>query len=472
MPNYDIFISYRRDTGAQYARILQLMLQQRGYRVFLDYDELTDGEFNKNIERAIRVTPVFLLVLSRDSLDRCVNEGDWVRREMEMAIEQKKQIIPVNVDNSFAGLPQGLPLQLAQCVGSHQHSEVRFGQTLQRDVDFLIEKRIATHIGERTRQAQLDDGEALLARLQEDDERQRRLRQRQRSLLRATAAIAAVAFAVAFVVGWQHGRTEKERHALMTDSLAGLPVYWADGISLRQLRALHSIADSLVVVEGGTFIMGATPDSTGAYGILVDEELELPAHSVSVASFMMGKVEVSMGEWNAIMDIDCHPDSANLPKTDVSFSDCEDFCKRLLELTNIEFRLPTEAEWEYAARGGSCPDSSLFAGPRGKAPTDVAWYAKNAGGRPHLRDHAHDGLWPNGADLYDMSGNVAEWCNTPFRLYADTIEAEAEILDRNAMTVRGGSYMSSEAEITVSHRDPMNAHERTATVGLRLVINY
>lgn len=83
---YDIFISYRRDGGAQYARILQLELEKRGYRVFLDYEELTDGVFGDNIKEAIREAPIFMMVLSAHYLDRCKNEGDWVREEIMLAI--------------------------------------------------------------------------------------------------------------------------------------------------------------------------------------------------------------------------------------------------------------------------------------------------------------------------------------------------------------------------------------------------
>lgn len=88
---YDIFISYRRVGGAQYARILQLMLSQRGYRVFLDYDELKDGIFGKKIKAAILEAPVFMLVLSKNALDRCKNDDDWVREEILFAIEGGKK---------------------------------------------------------------------------------------------------------------------------------------------------------------------------------------------------------------------------------------------------------------------------------------------------------------------------------------------------------------------------------------------
>ena len=127
---YDIFISYRRVGGAQYARILQLMLIQRGYKVFLDYDELTDGVFSDKIRAAIKEAPVFMLVLSGGSMTRCANEGDWVREEITLAVKQGKHIIPMNPDNSFDGFPEGMPEELKESIGSHQHSEISFGQAL------------------------------------------------------------------------------------------------------------------------------------------------------------------------------------------------------------------------------------------------------------------------------------------------------------------------------------------------------
>lgn len=84
--------------GAQYARILQLMLNQRGYKVFLDYDELTDGKFEEHIQEAITDAQILMLVLSKEALVRCKNDGDWVRREIQLAIQEGKHIIPINPD--------------------------------------------------------------------------------------------------------------------------------------------------------------------------------------------------------------------------------------------------------------------------------------------------------------------------------------------------------------------------------------
>lgn len=104
--HYDIFISYRRATGKNFARIIKPELEKRGFHVFLDFDELKDGVFDKRIMDAIKDSPIFLMILSKGALDRCVNENDWVRAEIMYASEQNKHIIPVEVDEKLQGNPQ------------------------------------------------------------------------------------------------------------------------------------------------------------------------------------------------------------------------------------------------------------------------------------------------------------------------------------------------------------------------------
>ena len=140
---YDIFISYRREDGAQYARILQLELQKRGYHVFLDYDELTDGIFGENIRQAIEDAPVFIAILSPHYLDRCIHEHDWVRGELLMAVKLNKHFIPIDPDNKFRGIPEGIPSEIANFVGSHQQSGISFGQFMNATIDMMVKNRIA-----------------------------------------------------------------------------------------------------------------------------------------------------------------------------------------------------------------------------------------------------------------------------------------------------------------------------------------
>ena len=139
---YDIFISYRRDGGKEIARPLKEALSNKGYKVFLDFDELNDGLFNERIIRAIDEAPVFMLVLSRNALDRCVNEDDWVRKEIEYAILKNKQIIPVNPDKQFRSFPEGLPDSIALGLSHHQISVLDTEQLFSESLNKIDNNRI------------------------------------------------------------------------------------------------------------------------------------------------------------------------------------------------------------------------------------------------------------------------------------------------------------------------------------------
>lgn len=149
--DYDIFISYRRVGGAQYARILKAELEKRGYRdrVFLDYDELKDGRFDSRIKSAIESAPVFIFILSPGSLDRCKNEDDWVRQEIIHAIEHERHIIPVNFDGLFKEFPPTVPEQVREALGQHQFTKIDSETLLNASVEMLINDRIAPIITPR-----------------------------------------------------------------------------------------------------------------------------------------------------------------------------------------------------------------------------------------------------------------------------------------------------------------------------------
>lgn len=145
--NYDIFISYRREGGAQYARILQLKLIERGYKVFLDYDEINEGVFDNEVRDAIKSAPIFMLVLSPGIMERCVYESDWVRQEILLAINENKPIITIDPDNKFDGnFPEGIPEKIRSFVNSHQQSGINFGQYLDVCIDNLINNRIKAYV--------------------------------------------------------------------------------------------------------------------------------------------------------------------------------------------------------------------------------------------------------------------------------------------------------------------------------------
>lgn len=142
MEQYDIFISYRRLDGIDYARILQKALELRGYKVFLDCEELADGTYGERIRNAIKDASVFMMVLSPQYLDRCKYENDWVRQEIMVAIQQKKYVIPINPNKSFNGFPDGIPEDIKRVVGSYQFAEVDFGEFFEASIDKIVNIRI------------------------------------------------------------------------------------------------------------------------------------------------------------------------------------------------------------------------------------------------------------------------------------------------------------------------------------------
>ena len=149
---YDVFISYRRKTGADDARLLQQALKARGYEVFFDYDSLRDGNFNEKILDAIDDAPGFVLMLTEEALDRCANKEDWVRIEIEHALSQKKHVVPVVPSTQHWAFPSTLPESLSS-VKDEQISELNKASLFEESVDKIVEDRFPEKLREKCRSA-------------------------------------------------------------------------------------------------------------------------------------------------------------------------------------------------------------------------------------------------------------------------------------------------------------------------------
>jgi formylglycine-generating enzyme required for sulfatase activity len=159
-------------------------------------------------------------------------------------------------------------------------------------------------------------------------------------------------------------------------------------------RGIDFISHNMVTVQGGRFIMGSN-----------DDEDERPPHEVELSDFMIGKYEVTQLEWESVMAT--NPSfwkGDDYPIENVSWDDIQLFLKKLNQQTGHRYRLPTEAEWEYAARGGPKSKGYMYSGS--DSLDEVAWYENNSDGRTHKVGL----LKPNELGLYDMNGNVWEWC--------------------------------------------------------------
>lgn len=219
----------------------------------------------------------------------------------------------------------------------------------------------------------------------------------------------------------------------------------------------------MMPVEGGTFRMGSGEADGDAY------DDEKPMHEVTVSSFYIGSTEVTQKLWQAVMGSNpSYFTGVDLPMEKVNWDDCQSFIAKLNELTGKKFRLPTEAEWEYAARGGSKGEGYyVFSGSNVIA--SVAWYDDNS----DSKTHAVGTKQANGLGLFDMSGNVWEWCSdwygSDYYAASPKTDPQGPATGTNRV-VRGGSYYSLMNRCRVSHRGYDGPDNRDDNTGLRLVL--
>lgn len=222
------------------------------------------------------------------------------------------------------------------------------------------------------------------------------------------------------------------------------------------------VSFTMVHVQGGTFTMGCTSEQGG--DCYSDERL---AHSVTLGDYWIGETEVTQALWRAVMGNNpSNWKGDNLPVESVSWEACQEFIRKLNQKTGKTFRLPTEAEWEYAARGGNKSRGYKYSG--GNTLSSVAWYRDNSSSQTH----PVKGKQPNELGLYDMSGNVWEWCQDWKDSYSSRFQTNPAGPSSGAARVcRGGSWFSSARGCRVSHRYCNRPASRSDYIGLRLVLS-
>lgn len=228
----------------------------------------------------------------------------------------------------------------------------------------------------------------------------------------------------------------------------------------------------MIRVEGGTFTMGATPEQgSDAY------EDEKPAHKVTLTkAYYLGETPVTQGLWVEVMgdnpsyfgeDAGSYGDDwESLPVELVSWEDCQKFIHKLNHKTGKRFRLPTEAEWEFASRGGNKSAGYRYAGS--DELEEVAWYDDNS----DQETHPVKELSPNELGLYDMSGNVVEWCQDWYDDYSSSAQTNPKGPSSGTFRVyRDGCWCSSAWCCRSSYRNGLTPDDRCRGLGLRLCLS-
>ena len=224
-------------------------------------------------------------------------------------------------------------------------------------------------------------------------------------------------------------------------------------------KLLEKLNNDMVYIEAVEFTMGATKEQKGEANS--DEK---PAHPVVLNCFNLCKYEVTQELWEAVMgDNPSHFKGKNLPVENVSWDDCLKFIMKLNELTGKKYRLPTEAEWEYAARGGSNSMHYKYSG--GNSLEYVSWYFHNSMDKTHTVGM----MKPNELGLYDMSGNVWEWCQDWYGSYGKkTAYYPTGPIKAYNKVFRGGGYDNGDTYCRCSYRNGTAPQNKFKNLGLRL----
>lgn len=503
---YPIFISYRHDDTADKAEHLLSLLEASSYKGLVSFDkENLDGRFDLEIMRRLDACTDFIAIIGTSTLanikeeetqwyqrlatcsvedfptleaafitEKCerrktngekVREEDkridFVRLEIARAIAKGKNIIPVVPVNSngfnFDKLELTDDIKLFNKYQAEKYQDSK--NFLFKDILPKIKKHLKTRLYKH-RLLQIGTIVLITAFVLAGVFMGLKWRTEKRTFENLRCMSDYENFqSETWFYGYQCADSIKEfvllkgtgnvpiNDAIARKSNDSIRVVWNQDCSLEQLRVLRKIINNMMLVPKGTFMMGTTRE----------EGLENPLHQETIENdFYMAKFELTQREWHVVM-IDSVIGSDKLPMVNISWNDCMNFINRLNHLTGLVFSLPTEAQWEYAAgypnknsQNNGYPNKEKMRYAGSDTPNDVAVYATN-------KPMEVGSKKPCEREIYDLSGNVAEWC-------------ACEDADKRKKHIRGGYFQSTADEVTITYVDSATGNEGNPAVGMRLVL--
>lgn len=442
----NVFIAYaRKDTS--YLDKLRIYLRplHRNKTIKIWYDgEITPGAvWEEQIKTHLHQADIILLLVSANSLASDYFYEKEVTDAMDRHKAKEAIVVPVILSDCIWELTNLAELQALPKNGkpvddwgkeSSAYTDIVRG--LNRSIGKILEKeRIQALEKEKAKEELLkkqeEERKIQLIQIEKDQKSAAEKKKLQEEII-------------------EKDRIHKQKSQKLTEAII-------TGLNKKKISPpIQSIVDNMVAVKGGTFQMG-------------DAEIAPPVHDVTLSDFQISKYQVTQEQWRAVMG----SDPLNLgfkgcdqcPVERVSWNDIQDFIKKLNNLTGKNFRLPTEAEWEFAARGGSKSKGYQYAGSN--TLNDVAWYGKNSDKKTHPVGQKR----PNELDLYDMSGNVWEWCSDRFdkNYYKNSPTNNPKGAWAGILRVlRGGSWNNDSGICRVSYRSRYDTYDRSFDIGFRV----
>lgn len=433
--NHDVFISYSsQDMEASQA--ICHVLEQNEIRCWMAPRNIPPGtDYGDVIDEAIKSCKVVVIAYSEKAAS-----SPWVTGELNVAFEEQKTIIPFRLDKTPLKGQTRVMLNQRHWIDAYPDYKTKFNDLV---------KAVALAAGK--------DVHLVPPPVKPSEH----LKKYKKPII--FGFIAAIVLALIIVL---YPFIARQMHSYVYDK-QGLHVN-TKGLSSQQENVLNSILDNMVLVDGGTFVMGNTPEMKGY--LTEQDSLSTNPHGVELDNFYICKFEVTQKQWRAFLPTDgrCIKDGDETAMDMLSWEDAKTFADTLTIITGLRFSLPTEAQWEFAARGGNKTHRYVFSGHAWDA-TEVGWTSFEE----LTSAHEVGGKRYNELGLYDMTGNVFEWCIDYYEPYSSERQINPQGPSKGLNRVlRGGDWRIdnlNDMKVSTRYFDAPFVNRKGA--GLRLVIN-
>lgn len=434
--NHDVFISYSSNDKVA-ANAICHNLESNNIRCWIAPRDIPPGEeYGDLIDEAIKRSKVFVVIFSEKSA-----MSQWVKGELNIAFEEQKTIIPFRIDNTPLTGQSRVMLNQRHWIDAYPNYEEKF---------FELTEAVTKALGKNNRQKETKSNE--------------KFRKKYKVFLGALTSILLICLCFG-------------TYCKLSD-MFNVFEYNREGIHVKtnkltedQEIAIKSILDNMVLIEGGEFIIGN--DYRKQDFFTEQDSLSSISHTVKISNYYIGKYEITQKEWRAFFSLEGKCTSIgngneNRAVDYISWEDAKMLADTIRILTGINFNLPTEAQWEYAARGGNKTHGYIFAGEN-EDPDRVGWTSTDDITTAEIVGSKRS----NELGLYDMTGNVSEWCYDWYAPYQNKYEVNPQGPQSGMDKVyRGGDYrMENLYDLKVSTRFHYSPFTNRRATGVRLVIN-
>ncbi|MBR5604544.1 MAG: SUMF1/EgtB/PvdO family nonheme iron enzyme [Bacteroidales bacterium] len=434
--NHDVFISYsskNKDTAIAICHVLE----ENEIKCWMAPRDIPAGsEYGDLIDDAIKCSKVVVVLFSETAANSL-----WVKGELNVAFEEQKVIVPFRLDKTPLKGQNRLILNQKHWIDAYPDYRVKF-----KDLVNAVKQSL---------------GKGNVEGSNDSYDSSRNIKVNKMYLL--IGLISVILIAAIFML---YPLLDKYMHAYSYDN-QGLHVK-IKGLSTKQEEALTSILDNMVLIEGGCFIMGNNYNNVDCF--TEQDSLSRNPHNVKLCNYYISKYELTQSDWEAFSPIEgmCIEYADNKPLDMLSWDDAASFTDMLSSVTGLDISMPTEAQWEYAARGGKKSRNYIFSGHNYDV-REVAWTSfDNLTSANEIGQKRSNEL-----GLYDMTGNVSEWCVDYYSDY-DTISLVNPKGPDTGLykVIRGGDFrMQNLYDLKTTTRYYASPYVNRKGTGMRLVIN-